>query len=236
MASGSLVARSGPPLQARPSLGHEGHLSPGEPNLPGPRKEACLEPVSDLEIGERRSNPKPEEFEAIFHRYGKPVLSFICSLTGDHSNAEELTQETFIRAFCGFHTRQENTKISTWLFGIAHNVVREAIRQKCRKPHSVGLDEPASQNLQDLRQRPDQHAISRDMFRKIRKALASLTEDHRIVFVLKMVYRLQYEEISSITGASVGKLKTDLHRARHEMRRRLVPFYGNHVPGSRGES
>ena len=182
------------------------------------------------------SNPEPEEFEAIFHRYGRPILSFIFSLIGDRANAEELTQETFTRAFCGLHTRQEKARISTWLFGIAHNVVREAIRQKYRNPDPVGLDEPVLQNLQDLRQLPDQRAISRDMFRKIQKALASLTEDHRIVFVLKMVYRLQYEEISSITGASVGKLKTDLLRARHEMRRRLVPYYGDQISGSRGKS
>lgn len=200
------------------------------------RKRSGSGAVTDSEVGERLSNPEPEEFEAIFHRYGKPILSFICSLIGDRANAEELTQETFIRAFCGFHTRQEKARISSWLFGIAHNVVREAIREKYRNPHPVGLDEPVLQDLRDLRQLPDQRAISRDMLRKIQKALASLTEDHRIVFVLKMVYRFQYEEISSITGASVGKLKTDLLRARHEMRRRLVPYYGDQISGSRGES
>ncbi len=198
------------------------------------KKPACSASVTDVEIEERLSPPDPRDFEAIFYRYGKPVLGFIRSLTGDHANAEELMQETFIRAFCGFHTRLEKTKLSTWLFGIAHNVVREAIRQKYRDSRSVGLDEPVLQNLQDRGQLQDQRVISRDMLRRIQKALASLTEDHRIVFVLKMVYRLQYEEIASITGASVGKLKTDLHRARHEMRRRLVPYYGEQVSGSRG--
>jgi RNA polymerase sigma-70 factor, ECF subfamily len=58
----------------------------------------------------------------------------------------------------------------------------------------------------------------------IRKALIALDEDKRTVFSLKIFHEKSYEEISAITGHSIGKLKTDLHRARLEMRKRIAPY------------
>jgi RNA polymerase sigma-70 factor (ECF subfamily) len=179
--------------------------------------------------------PTHDEFEEIFYRFGKPVLSFIYSMTGDRALAEELTQETFIRAFQNIGFRRAGAKISTWLFGIAHNVVREAVREKYRQKRSVALDEPALSQLRDTTQAADEIMISRETARHIQAAIASLPDDHRVAFVLKMIHRLQYEEISNITGASVGKLKTDTHRARLEVRRRMQPYLAERNFGMRGE-
>ena len=83
-------------------------------------------------------------FEQIFYRFAKPVMSFICSMIGELALAEDLTQETFVRAFQNIHSRRTESRVSTWLFGIAHNVVREAVRQKYRGLRSTTLDESAS--------------------------------------------------------------------------------------------
>jgi RNA polymerase sigma-70 factor (ECF subfamily) len=178
-------------------------------------------------------NSRAEDFEAIFRRYAKPLMGFLYGLTGDASCAEELTQETFIRAFCNFDSRRGTSSISTWLFGIAYNVAREALRERLRSQRSVDFRESELRHLEDPRQKPDQQSISREMEGKIRSALASLSEDHRVVFILKMFHRLQYDDISSITGASVGKLKSDLHRARLEIRQRLRPYLGRDSAGKR---
>jgi RNA polymerase sigma-70 factor, ECF subfamily len=177
---------------------------------------------------------RAEDFEAIFRRYAKPLMGFLYGLIGDRPHAEELTQETFIRAFCNFDSRRGTSSISTWLFGIAHNVAREALRQRLRAQRSVELRESELRRLEDPRQKPDQQSISRELVEKIHSAVAGLPEDHRVVFILKMVHRLQYEDISSITGASIGKLKTDLHRARLEIRQRLRPYLGRESAGKRG--
>ena len=211
------------------------HQAFGEPVSPGAIGVAELRAVGKADDhrgpGEETGEPSlcgadPGDFEFVFRRYCKPVWAFIHSLIGDRSQAEELTQETFIRAFRNIQTRQESSRLSTWLFGIAHNVAREAIRRKYRKRRMVGLDVPEFRNLQDGRQTPDETVLTREMARKIQNALGCLTEGYRSVFVLKILYRLPYEEISAITGVSIAKLKTDLHRARLEMRRRLRPYVG----------
>ncbi len=166
----------------------------------------------------------PEFFDALFHRYSRPILGFIYHMLGDREAAEELTQETFFRAFRGLDRMQSGSKISTWLFGIARNVTREAIRGKRRMRREVDLDETMLQSLHNERTGPDEDVISEELMQAIRRSLDSLTVDQRVVFILKMLNKMRYQEISRITGSSVGKLKTDLHRARQQMRRRLRPY------------
>jgi RNA polymerase sigma-70 factor (ECF subfamily) len=71
---------------------------------------------------------------------------------------------------------------------------------------------------------PEGALLDRELTEAIRKALVALDEDKRIVFSLKIFHDKSYEEISAITGHSIGKLKTDLHRARLEMRKRIAPY------------
>ena len=67
-----------------------------------------------------------EAFHLIFNRYGRPVLSFIHNHVQNRELAEELAQETFVRAYRNLPALREELRLSTWLFGIARNVVREA--------------------------------------------------------------------------------------------------------------
>jgi RNA polymerase sigma-70 factor (ECF subfamily) len=65
-----------------------------------------------------------EAFRLIFERYSRPLISFVYDQVGNREQAEELTQETFVRAYRALHTMRAETKLSTWLFGIAKNVAR----------------------------------------------------------------------------------------------------------------
>jgi RNA polymerase sigma-70 factor (ECF subfamily) len=176
----------------------------------------------------------PEAFRAMFQRFGRPVLSFIYHSLGDRSGAEELTQETFLRAYRGLGSLRDDSRLSTWLFGIARNVVREAIREKRRDPRLVDLDDSSVQTLRDEGVGPQDQLLTGELQRTIRRSLDGLSDDQRAVFVLKMLSRMSYQEISRITGSSVGKLKTDLHRARLQMRERLRPYLGGQDRKQRG--
>ncbi len=176
------------------------------------------------------------EFQEIFDRYARPVTAFLRDLLGDWSAAEELTQETFVRAYRGRAAKRADTRISTWLFGIALNVAREALRARYRRRAARGLEDPACQDLKDERRSPADNVIDQEVKRAIQSALARLSEAQRTVFVLKVVNQMRYQEITAITGARIGKLKTDLHRARLEMRRLLEPYVRGRVPGMRGDS
>lgn len=179
--------------------------------------------IAPIIVAQARTGDE-DAFHAIFRRYGRPVLSFLCHHVNDRSLAEELTQETFVRAYRNLNYLQDDARLSTWLFGIARNVAREATRQTIKNERNVALDEPETLNLQALGVTPDGAVLDRELNQTIKHALAGLDEDKRMVFSLKIFHEKSYEEISAITGHSIGKLKTDLHRARAEMRKRLEPY------------
>lgn len=169
-----------------------------------------------------------DAFHLIFNRYGRPILSFIYNLVHNRELAEELAQETFVRAYRNLPGLKDEMRLSTWLFGIARNVVRESARQARKDERNVGLDEPESLRLESKGILPEGAMLDRELAETIQQALLSLDEDKRVVFSLKIFHEKSYEEISAITGHSIGKLKTDLHRARAEVRKRIAPYLANH--------
>ena len=167
-----------------------------------------------------------EAFRLIFERYSRPVISFIFDMVNDRALAEELTQETFVRAFRAIRTMRRDTKLSTWLFGIARNVARESLRARARAVRHVDLADRSILDLSDDKPVPVEGVLSKELNEVIRRSLAALDEDKRLVFTLKVLHQCSYDEIAQITGFSIAKLKTDLHRARAEMRRRVSSYAG----------
>jgi RNA polymerase sigma-70 factor, ECF subfamily len=165
-----------------------------------------------------------DAFQLIFDRYSRPIISFIYDITGERELSEELMQETFVRAYRNLSTLRGDAKLSTWLFGIAKNVAREHGRARQRASRKVELDDEAVRELRDAGLPPDDSLINKELNGVIHDALATLDEDKRLVFSLKIFQQQSYEEISAITGFSIAKLKTDLHRARIEMRRLIRPY------------
>ena len=80
--------------------------------------------------------------------------------------------------------------------------------------------------MSDEKLPPDRELLGKELNGVIQNALGALDEDKRVVFTLKVFQQRSYEEIAEITGSSIPKLKTDLHRARAEMRRRIQPYLG----------
>ena len=167
-----------------------------------------------------------EAFRLIFERYSRPVISFIFDMVNDRTLAEELTQETFVRAYRAIRTMRRETKLSTWLFGVARNVARESLRARARTGNHLHLADKAVLDLSDDKPAPVEGVLSKELNEVIRRSLAALDEDKRLVFTLKVLHQCSYEEIAEITGYSIAKLKTDLHRARAEMRRRVGAYAG----------
>lgn len=191
---------------------------------PGARAGTLMNSTEELVARVRRGDE--EAFRLIFDRYSRPVLSFIYDMVGDRAQAEDLAQETFVRAFRGLQSLREETKLSTWLFAIAKNVAREQLRTRRRDAGNVEIDGEEAFELHDHSPTPAGQLLDKELNGVITSALSRLDEDKRLVFTLKVLQQRSYEEIAEITGFSVGKLKTDLHRARAEMRKRIGPYLG----------
>jgi RNA polymerase sigma-70 factor (ECF subfamily) len=181
---------------------------------------------SSEELTARARRGDDDAFRLIFERYARPIISFIYDMVGQRDLAEELTQETFVRAYKNLSGLRDETKLSTWLFGIAKNVARESLRTRHRDDHKVGIDDDYVAEIKDEKLPPDRELLDKELNGVIQDALGALDEDKRMVFTLKIFHQRSYEEIAEITGFSIPKLKTDLHRARAEMKRRIRPYLG----------
>jgi RNA polymerase sigma-70 factor (ECF subfamily) len=163
-------------------------------------------------------------FGVIFEHHSRFVYKFIYAMLGDAGAAEELKQETFLAAYKNIHALRGEAKLRTWLCAIAKNLVYKSLRSRRKEGTNSGL-EIASLNLADEKNLlPDKELLGKELNDVIRAALARLDADKRLVFTLKELQHLSYREISEITGSAIPKLKTDLHRAKIEMRRILRPY------------
>lgn len=163
-------------------------------------------------------------FRLIFERHHRLVLRFLYGMVGEHGLAEELTQETFMRAYRNIHSLRDEAMLSTWLCGIAKNAASNALRSRRREVHTIEIDGENTVELRSDKLAPDAQLLNTELNGVIRDALSKLGEDKRLVFTLKVLQQKSYEEIALITNASIPKLKTDLHRAKTEMRRLIRPY------------
>src|SRR5918911_486589 len=191
---------------------------------PGAYAEASMNSHEDLIARARRGDE--DAFRLIFERYTRPVISFIFYMVNRRELAEELAQETFVRAYKSLDTLRDEAKLSTWLFGIARNVAREAIRERLKEQSEVELDGHTALELRDEKRTPAGELLDKELGSIVRRAILKLDEDKRLVFTLKVYQQRSYDEIAEITGFSIPKIRNDLHRARALMRRRLSSYLG----------
>jgi RNA polymerase sigma-70 factor (ECF subfamily) len=190
----------------------------------GAYAEAAMNSAEDLIARARRGDE--EAFRLIFERYTRPIISFIFYMVNQQCLAEELAQETFIRAYRSLSTLRDDSKLSTWLFGIAKNTARESIRERHRESGQVELTHSAARMMHAPEPSPAGELLDKELSQLVRDALQKLDEDKRVVFTLKVYQQRSYDEIAELTGFSIPKIRNDLHRARIEMRRRLGPYLG----------
>jgi RNA polymerase sigma-70 factor (ECF subfamily) len=183
---------------------------------------ALMNSAEDLAYRARSGDE--EAFSLLFHRFIRPITSFIYEMVGNRALAEELAQETFVRAYKNLDTLRSDAKFSTWLFGIARNVIREWLRGSQERRFPVEVDEQAVLGLQDTQLGPDGQFMNKELIAATRRALQFLNEDQRLVFSLRVFLQRSYQEITEITGFSLTKVKKDLFRAREAMRRHLAPY------------
>jgi RNA polymerase sigma-70 factor (ECF subfamily) len=177
---------------------------------------------SSEELVSRARSGDDEAFRLIFERYARSVIRFIYGMVGEVDLAEELMQETFVRAYNNRNNLRDATKLTGWIFGIARNTALNALRS--RRVATDKLTDTHPNDIAGSEPSPDELLISKELDSVIGKALQSLSEDKRLVFTLKVLQQKSYQEIAEITGHSIAKLKMDLHRAKTEMRALVRPY------------
>lgn len=169
-------------------------------------------------------NGDDEAFGLIFRQHSRFVYKFIYAMRGEPSRAEELTQETFLAAYQSLPNLRGAAHLRTWLCGIAKNIVYKSFRDNRQEAGKCDENFETFDGADEKTLPPDRELLSKELNLLIRAALAELDTDKRAIFILKELQNLSYKEISEITGCTIPKLKTDLHRAKIQMRRALHPY------------
>ncbi|MBB6003090.1 RNA polymerase sigma factor [Arcicella rosea] len=168
--------------------------------------------MTDKELLEKFANPESSNyaFNLLVRQYQQKVYWHIRKMVIDHDDANDLTQDTFIKAWKGLENFKGDSQLFTWLYRIATN---ECLNHLSKKKRRFFL--PINDITEELSNKlEDSDLISGDEIQlKLQKALLTLPDKQRLVFNMKYYDELKYEEIAEITGTSVGALKASYHLA-----------------------
>jgi RNA polymerase sigma-70 factor (ECF subfamily) len=184
--------------------------------------------VTDAQAVEQTLAGSDDGFAALVARHQRSVYNLLARMLRNPALAEELAQETFLKAYTHLRRFNPDYKFANWILRIAHNAAIDILRQ--RGPKLVSIDEPAApgqpridETLEDPRSDEAARRVERrDLSRVLGAALDHLRPEYRRAVILRYQQDLGYEEIAAITGEPLGTVKSHLHRARAEMAAFLV--------------
>ncbi|MES1227811.1 MAG: sigma-70 family RNA polymerase sigma factor, partial [Armatimonadota bacterium] len=171
-----------------------------------------------------------KEFDALVNRCHRQAYNIAYRLTGNHADAEDLTQESFLRAFRFFDRYNREMPFENWLYRIMSRVFIDEIRKR-PKFKTQSLDQPFSLNefgdaevlleIPDVESNPAQMVLSEVLDEHLQRALDALPEEFRVAVILADIEGLSYEEIADTMGCSLGTVRSRLHRGRKLLRTKV---------------
>jgi RNA polymerase sigma-70 factor (ECF subfamily) len=187
---------------------------------------------SDESLMLRYRDGEVRAFELLVTRHRKPVFNFILRFVRDPAQAEDVTQETFLRLIKGADAYQRQAKFTTWLYTIARNLCIDAARRgKHRKAASLDApmgDDDGSASLLDLvpdgAAGVDRQAQSRELAVRMRAAIEALPDEQREIFLLREVADLQFNEIAAVVGCPENTVKSRMRYALEKLREALEEY------------
>lgn len=175
-------------------------------------KWAALPGPSGAELA-RAIGGDAQAFKRIVERYQGMVYSVAYNVLGDHTDAEDAAQETFLRCYRKLSQYRGEASFSTWLFRLAVTASVDYQRREKRRPEPVEVPDIADEGAPDLGEGVTAATLT--------AALHELPDDYRVPTVLRDIYGLPYQEIAELTGRPLGTVKVMVHRGRASLRLRL---------------
>ncbi|MFH1070887.1 MAG: sigma-70 family RNA polymerase sigma factor [Candidatus Glassbacteria bacterium] len=192
----------------------------------------------DEQLVELASRGDQTAFRQLYDRYHLKIFRLVGSMVGSPDDAWDIVQEAFVRAFRSLKSFKGQSSFYTWLYRIAVNTTTDFRRKQARRRQNR-----PTQSLSDLEaagrqiaapegEAPDSALYRKELAELVRRALDTLSEEHRQVMVLREINGLSYGEIAEVTGASPGTVMSRLHYARRKVAEVLRRW---NVPGPEGQ-
>ena len=174
--------------------------------------------MEEDELIQRAKEGDLDCFNQLVERYQREVYNLSLRMLSNASAAEDATQDAFFSAFRGIG-KFRGGSFRAWLFRIAANSCRDQLRSLRRRPTTSLDDLPLE--LESDQPSPEDFAMRQELGEEIKRALAALPPDQRLAVILRDIEGLDYEEISQVTGSSLGTVKSRINRGRARLRHHL---------------
>jgi RNA polymerase sigma factor (sigma-70 family) len=202
-------------------------LSWSTSEVKSPQKIVSPEKLSNYDLilrCQESKNPDRAAFTELLKRYQCHVDRLLYHLAPDWQDRADLSQEVWIRVYRYLHKLQEPVKFKGWLSRVVTNLFYDELRKRKRRQPPISLDAPLAMDDGELDWElpsddpsPDDNLTTREFYEQLQVAIADLPETFRTTIILREIEGLPYEEIATITGASLGTVKSRIARARTKL-------------------
>lgn len=176
---------------------------------------AAVQTADDRDLARRAGNGDVGALEALYRRHGDRVYALCLRMTADERRAEELTQDVWVRVWRKIESFRAESAFTTWLHRVTTNVVLQSERGRKRRRDRIRLVDDLAAHDPGREQEPTETRLA------LERAVATLPEQARLVFILHDVEGRTHREVAEILEVAEGTSKAHLHRARRLLRERL---------------
>jgi RNA polymerase sigma-70 factor (ECF subfamily) len=178
--------------------------------------------IRDAELVRRALAGSGEAYREIVRRFERPVMSLIVRMVRDPATAEDLAQETFVKAFRNLRRYDPRRKLASWLFKIAHNATLDHLRKKSLDTVPLEPADAAGEGSWEVLSAPaawapDRRAESAELLAGLDRALARMRPNYREILLLRFREGLAYRDLAEVMELPMGTVKIQLHRARKQL-------------------
>lgn len=203
----------------------------GVAHIVAARRPRGLSPLDDKRLIRRLKRRDPQAFTELVSRYQSPIYNLCYRMLGQPSEAEDIAQDVFIKAFVAIGGFRGDSSLGTWLYRVAINLCKNRIKYLGRRHHQTtdAIDDVPEgawsrgtggrSTVGEAAPRPDQALEGRRAHSRVLQALTAIEPEFRELLVLRDIQGLSYHEVMRITGLPEGTVKSRLHRARAALRR-----------------
>jgi len=185
--------------------------------------------TTDEELVQKAQQDDERAFGKLVERYESKVYSLAMKMLRNPEDAEDVLQDTFLRAYRGIKSFQGNSTFSTWIYRITANSALMRLRKK--QLPTVSIDDADERetpiNIADWSPGPVEQLLTQETQKAMDEAIAALPPEFKQVFILRDVEELSNAEVAEILDLSVAAVKSRLHRARLKVRNRLAVYFSD---------
>jgi len=202
-----------------------GEEAPPEKAPPSPEKLAFLAVLQRAKEGDLKA------FEEIYQMYHRRIYNAVYGMLGDPDDAQDVTQDVFMRLYDALPTLRADEAFSTYLYRIALNLCRDRARRK-KRVRFQSMDTPRADDEGDVEpmefpdggKLPEEILTADELQRRVREAVLTLSNDHKAVIVMHHFQGMEVNDIARILGVPTGTVKSRLARGRDQLHRKLRSY------------